>query len=187
MALGVFIAVRSFVAAWRLTVDHDQRKRMFALLGLRGAFGVGCRGPQIGRSALEPPPQIFAVYGSDQSINALCFCEAPRVTMLIWIRSQILEERLPPRFGPATVDDAGPSWVDGLATLVANQFCTNAHVRSLPAEACVSRRPFFAATATGNAVHALRARDGRWVRSTELTGVSAGTGRPRLRQGGRSW
>jgi hypothetical protein len=58
---------------------------MFALLGLRGAFGVGCRGPQIGRCPLEPPPQIFAVYGSDQSINALCFCEAPRVTMLVWI------------------------------------------------------------------------------------------------------
>jgi hypothetical protein len=37
------------------------------------------------RSALEPPAQIFAVYGSDQSINALCFCEAPRVTMLVWI------------------------------------------------------------------------------------------------------
>jgi hypothetical protein len=39
---------------------------------------------EIGRSALAPP-QIFAVYGSDQSINALCFCEAPWVTMLVWI------------------------------------------------------------------------------------------------------
>lgn len=93
-------------------------------------------------SATVLPPNRF-----NQSLDAEYVSEASGMSVLVWVGSQILKERLPPRLGSNAFRHTRPGRVDSPSAFVADQFRSTSHryivASSLP---MVSTHPSFART-----------------------------------------
>jgi hypothetical protein len=65
----------------------------------------------------------------DQGIDSVRSGKAPRVPMLLWVRSEVLQEWLQPRLGARRPGDPGPARVDGRSTGVTSHGRSDTHHR----------------------------------------------------------